>query len=97
MLQRGDSGSGIGQRFSLSDLYDFGPRGPEVGQSEDDICPSKDLFQCFVAVVEVCGLNVDSFCGESQGSRLGDIASEPSYAILVGILEKLFDNGSPPF
>jgi hypothetical protein len=97
VLQRGDPGSGIGQGLPLSDFHDLGSRGPKVCQGKDNVRPGKDLLQSFVAEIEVCGLNIDSFCGESQGGRLGDIASEASNPILVGILEELIDNRASLF
>lgn len=64
VLQRRDLGNSIGQGLSLSNLYDLGPRSPEISQSEDDGCPGENLFQCFIAGIEVCGLDIDPFSSE---------------------------------
>lgn len=94
VLQRRDLGSSIGQSLALGDLDDFGSRSPEVSQGEDDAGSGKDLFQCLWAVVEVCSLDIYPLCRELQSSGLGDITRETLDTILVGILEKFFNDRS---
>lgn len=94
VLQRRNLGSSIGQSLALGDLNDFGSRSPEISQGKDDTSSGKDLFQCFGAVVEVCSLNIYPLCRELQSGGLIDITREALDTILVGILEKLFNDRS---